>query len=175
MKKSILIILALLLIGGGAFFIINAKDKYDPQKYSAAVTPAPLKVGSKIEFTLPDQFDKPHTLEPGTQTLIMTFAKESSHVVRNFLKSKPDDYLLMHEAEYIADIHPMPTIIRNAFAMPDLKKSNYPVLLIYEKKISELFKNPEHSDDIMIVTLENQSVKAIDFAKDAKAIEAKLQ
>ena len=175
MKKTILAILALLIIGGGIFFFINVKDNYDPQKYSATVTPAPLKVGSKVEYTLPDQFDKPHSLEPGTKTLIMTFAKESSHVVRNFLKTKPDDYLLMHEAEYVADIHPMPTVIRNAFAMPDLRKSNYPVLLIYEKRVSELFKNPERADEIMVVTLKNQVVEAVDFVKDAKALEAKLQ
>ncbi len=175
MKKILLALLALIVVGGGIFFFINAKENYDPTKYSTTVEPAPLTKGSKVDFTLPDQFDKPHSLEAGTKTLIMTFAKESSHVVRNFLKTKPDDYLLMHEAKYVADIHPMPTVIRNAFAMPDLRKSNYPVLLIYEEKMSALFKDPAYADDIMIVTLNNKVVESVDFVKDAKALEAKLQ
>ena len=175
MKKIILGILALLVIAGGIFYVMNAKNNYDSTKYSASVTPAPLKVDSEVDFTLPDQFDKAHTLEAGTKTLIMTFAKGSSHIVRNFLKEQPEDFLLMHEANYVADIHPMPVVIRNAFAMPDLKKSSYPVLLIYEEKISKMFKDPAHENEIMIVTLENKQVKAIDFVQDAKALKAKLQ
>ncbi len=175
MKKIILALMALIVIAGAVFAFINAKENYDPTKYSATVTPSPLKPGSKIDYTLPDQFGKPHTLEAGTQTLILTFAKESSHTVRNFLKQQPEDFLLTHEAEYIADIHPMPVIIRNAFAMPDLKKSNYPVLLIYEEKIATQFKNPEHADDIMLVTLQNKVVKAVDYVKDADALAKKLQ
>jgi hypothetical protein len=175
MKKIILGILALLVIAGGTFYILNAKNNYDSTKYSASVEPAPLQIGSEIDFTLPDQFDKAHPFEAGTKTLIMTFAKGSSHIVRNFLKEQPEDFLLMHEANYIADIHPMPVVIRNAFAMPDLKKSNYPVLLIYEEKISKMFKNPAHEDEIMIVTLENKKVKAIDFVQDAEGLKAKLQ
>ena len=175
MKKIILAILAVVVIAGGIFAAINAKSNYDSSKYGASVEPAPIKVGSKVDFTLPDQFDKSHPLETGTRTLILTFAKASSHKVRNFLKEQPEDYLLTHEAEYVADIHPMPTIIRNAFAMPDLRKSNYPVLLIYEAKIADMFKDPSHEGDIMIVTLENKTVKAIDFVKDAKALQEKLQ
>ncbi len=175
MKKLLLIIAALLLIGGGVFFLINSKENYDPAKYSASVTPAPLQKGSKVDFTLPDQFGKAHPLEAGTKTLIMTFAKGSSHQVRNFLKTQPEDYLLTHEAEYIADIHPMPVVIRNAFAMPDLKKSPYPVLLIYEAKIADLFKDPAHQDEIMIVTLKNGVVEAVDFTKDTKTLQEKLQ
>lgn len=175
MKKIILAILALLIVAGGIFFAINAKENYDPTKYSATVDPAPVKPGSKIDYTLPDQFGKPHSLEAGTRTLILTFAKESAHTVRNFLKTQPEDFLMTNEAEYIADIHPMPVVIRNAFAMPDLKKSHYPVLLIYEEKIAEKFKDPAHADDIMIITLENSVVKAIDYVKDAKALAQKLQ
>ena len=175
MKKVILAVVALLLIAGGVFVVINSKEHYDPKQYSATVTPAPLKPGSKIDYTLPDQFGKAHSLEAGTGTLIVTFAKESAHTVRNFLKAQPEDFLLTHEAEYIADIHPMPVIIRNAFAMPDLRKSHYPVLLIYEEKIADLFKDPAHADEIMIVTLQNGVVKSIDYVKDADALAEKLR
>ena len=174
MKKIILTLVAIAVIAGGFIFAKYAKNDYDSSRFNASVTPAPLQKGSQIDYTLPDQFGKSHTLEPGTRTLILTFAKESAHIVRNFLKTKPDDYLLMHEAEYIADIHPMPVVIRNAFAMPDLKKSNYPVLLIYEEKIAKLFKTPGHENDITLVTLEKNRVTDITYVKDAKSLEAKL-
>jgi hypothetical protein len=175
MKKIILAILALLVIGGGVFFFLNSKENYDPSKYSASVKPAPMNLDSVIDFTLPDQFDKAHSLEEGTKTMIFTFAKKSAHVVRNFLKQKPADFLSTNEAVYIADIHPMPVVIRNAFAMPDLKKSEYPVILIYEEKISKLFANPKNKEDVMIVELENKKVKNISFAKDLKELEAKFK
>ena len=174
MRKFIIILLTLLIVTGGIVFAKYGKDNYDRSQFSASITPAPLQKGSQIDYTLPDQFGKVHTLEPGTRTLILTFAKESAHTVRNFLKTKPDDYLLMHEAEYIADIHPMPTVIRNAFAMPDLKKSNYPVLLIYEEKISNLFKTSGHENVITLVKLDKNRVTDITYVKDAKSLEAKL-
>ncbi len=175
MKKIIMAVLVLLLIGGGVFFFLNSKENYDPGKYSASVKPAPMVVNSHIDFTLPDQFDKSHSLEVATKKIIFTFAKKSAHIVRNFLKEKNADFLTINETLYIADIHPMPVVIRNAFAMPDLKKSEYPVILIYEEKISKLFADPKHKEDVMIVQLENKTVKDISFAKDLKELEAKFK
>ncbi len=175
MKKIVLALVALLLIAGGVFFFLNSKENYDPTKYSASSTPSPMKLDSVIDFTLPDQFDKSHSLEAGTKTMIFTFAKKSAHIVRNFLKQKPQDFLSTNEAIYIADIHAMPTVIRNAFAMPELKKSEYPVILIYEEKISKLFADPSHKDSVMIVGVENKKVKSISFAKDIKELEEKFK
>lgn len=171
-KKTILGLLALLIIAGGVFFFLNAKDNYDADKYSATGT---IKQDVTIDFTLPDQFDKAHTLDANTKTLVMTFAKATSHIVRDFLHAQPADYLASRAAYYVADISPMPVVIRNAFAMPDLKKSSYPVLLIYDAAIAAKFRDESHKDAIMIVTLEDKVVKNIQFVNDAKGLEKALQ
>ncbi len=170
MKKIILALLAILVIAGGTFFLLNAKDTYDKNKFSAVVTPSPLEVGSSVSFTLPDQFDKAHSINENTKTLILSFAKQSGHDIRNFLKEQPKDYLSKKDAFFVADISPMPTVIRNAFALPDLKKSSFSVLLIYDENIAKQFKNDKKASEIMVVSLQNKKVTNITFAKDIETL-----
>jgi hypothetical protein len=169
-KKIILAVVALLLIGGGTFFVINSTDNYDATKYSASNSGI-LKKGAKIDFTLPDQFDKAHSLEDSTRTIVFTFAKATSHVFRDFLKEQGDDFLANKNAFYIADISPMPVVIRNAFAMPDLKQSNYPVLLMYKDDIASKFRVVEKKDSIMIITLENKTVIDIKYVNKKEELQ----
>ncbi len=172
-KKILLMAILLLLIAGGIFFFMNSSDNYDASKYSA--TASTIAEGESIDFTLPDQFDKAHTLSAETKTLVFTFAKATSHVVRDFLQSQPADYLSSRNAYYVADISPMPTVIRNAFAMPDLKKSAYPVLLIYDGTIATKFRDDAQKDAIMIVSLENKKITSVKFAEDADTLGALLK
>jgi len=176
MKKIILALLALLVIAGGAFFFLNAQDTYDKSKYNVSITPNDkrIAVGSTLEFTLPDQFDKAHTLSDSSKILILTFAKKSAHDVRNFLKIQVDNYLTKNNAFYVADISPMPVIIRNAFAMPDLKKSAYPVILIYDQTFSAVLKDETKAAEIMLVRLENKKVTAIKFVQNIADLEKEL-
>ncbi len=172
-KKIVLPILLLLLVAAGAFFFINSSDNYDASKYSATVDK--LTEGESIDFTLPDQFGKAHALSDDTKTLIFTFAKATSHNVRDFLKSQPASYLSNKKAYYIADISPMPVVIRNAFAMPDLKKSAYPVILIYDGTIAAKFRDDSQKDAIMIVSLDNKKVTSVKFADDVDTLKALLK
>jgi len=172
-KKILLTVVLLLIIAGGAFFFMNSTDKYDASKYSATATT--MATGESIDFTLPDQFDKAHTLSSDTKTLVLTFSKEISHVTRDFLQAQPADYLSSRNAYYIADISPMPTVIRNAFAMPDLKKSAYPVLLMYDGAIAAKFRDEAHKNSIMIVSLENKKITSVKFADDAATLKALLK
>ncbi len=57
-KKIILGVVALMVVGAGVLFAINGKDRYEADKYNLTATDG-LNVGSKLDFTLPDQFDKP--------------------------------------------------------------------------------------------------------------------
>ncbi|HIP47101.1 MAG TPA: hypothetical protein EYG95_06040 [Campylobacterales bacterium] len=172
-KKILLTAILLIIIAGGAFFFMNSSDNYDASKYSATATT--MVEGESIDFTLPDQFDKAHTLSADTKTLVLTFAKETSHIVRDFLQTQPDDYLSSRNAYYIADISPMPTVIRNAFAMPDLKKSAYPVILIYDGTIAAKFKDEAQKNSIMIVSLENKKITSVKFAEDVDTLKALLK
>ena len=175
MKKILLILLLLVIAGVGTLFVINGKDSYDPSKYSATLSDG-LKVGSTVSYTLPDQFDKSYTLDDSIHTLIVVFAKESGHSVKNFLKEQPANYLSQHKAAFIADVSPMPVVIRNTFALPDLKKESYSVKLIYDKKIADAFKKyAQSSEDILLVTLKNKKITGIKYVKTAQEIKETLK
>lgn len=161
-KKVLLILVALIVVGGGAFYMIKGQDTYEAQKYSASVSNG-LNVGSEISLTIPDQFNTSHSVNRDTKTLILTFAKDTGHTVKAFLTRKDRDYLSNKNALFVADISPMPVVIRNTFALPDLQKSPFSVLLIYDEKISEKFKDPKHKDEIGIVTLDNGVVKSVEY------------
>ena len=172
-KKILLGILTLIIVAVGGLFIINGKDNYDATKYSTTATDG-INIGSKIDFTLPDQFDKPHSLTNDTQKLILVFAKATGHTIKEFLKTQNSDYLSKKNALFIADISPMPTVIRNTFALPDFKKSNYSVLLIYDEKIAKQLKNESKADKIAIATIEKGVVKDVKFVTTAEEVVAEL-
>jgi uncharacterized protein YxeA len=173
LKKILLGLLTLIVLAVASLFLINGQNNYDATKYSTTATDG-INIGSKISFTLPDQFDKAHSLTDDTKKLILVFAKATGHTVKEFLKTKSSDYLSKKNALFIADISPMPTVIRNTFALPDFKKSNYSVLLIYDKEIAKQLKNEANADKIAIATIENGVVKNIKFVTTAKEIVTEL-
>lgn len=161
-KKIVLSLIALIVIAGGALFAINGKDNYDASKYEAKVSNG-INVGSEISFTLPNQFDKSLSSDEDTKTLILTFTKKTGHVVKKFLEKQDKNFLDNKKAFFIADISPMPTVIRNTFALPDLKKSAYSVILLYEGDIATKFKNNDKAEHIAIVNMENGVVKSVSY------------
>jgi len=172
-KKLALGIVAILIIGGGALFAINGKDHYDATKYGAKVSNG-LNVGSEVSFVLPDQFDKSHTVGKDAKILILSFAKSTGHMIKGFLSKQPKDYLPSRHAFFIADISPMPTVIRNTFALPDLRKSPYSVLLIYDENIASQIKNDKEADKIAIATLDNGVITNVKYILTEKELEASL-
>jgi hypothetical protein len=173
-KKIVLGVVAVAVLAVGGLFVINGKDNYDASKYSATATDG-INVGSKLEFTLPDQFDKPHSLTNDTKKLILVFAKSTGHTVKSFLNEQDSSYLEKRNALFVADISPMPTVIRNTFALPDLRKSPYSVLLIYDEKIAKSLKNEKEADKIAVLSIENRVVKGVKYITTAKELKDQLQ
>jgi len=169
-KKIILTLLVLIIVAVGGLFILNGKDNYDPSKYQASATKG-LQTGSKLSFTLPDQFDKAHTLTAQTKKVIFVFAKATGHTVREFLKKQDKSYLPKLNTLFVADISGMPAVIRNTFALPDFKKSAYSVLLIYDKKIAKIYKDESKADKISVISLKNgviENIKYVDTEEELK-------
>ncbi len=172
LKKVLISVIVLILVAVGALFAINGKSNYDSSKYSAKASNG-LKVGSKLEFKLPDQFDKPIELSNSTKQVIFVFAKKTGHTVRELLKKEPKDYLPSRNTIFVADVSGMPTVIRNTFALPDFRKSPYSVALIYDENIAKVYKNGIDADKIIIVSLNNKvvtNVKMINGAKELKKV-----
>ncbi|SHO81026.1 FAD/FMN-containing dehydrogenases [hydrothermal vent metagenome] len=173
-KKIVLTILLIAIVGIGGVFYINSQDKYDASKYSAKASKG-LEVGSFITFTLPDQFDKPHSLDSSIQKLVVVFTKENGHLVNEFISSKEKGFMKSKKAILIADISKMPVVIRNTFALPSLRKSSYPTALIYDANISSVFKNGDKADKIHLIQLENNRLKNITYTTDIKTVEGFLK
>jgi len=172
LKKILISIVLLILVAVGVLFAINGKSNYDSSKYSATATNG-LKVGSKIEFKLPDQFDKAVELKDNTKQVIFVFAKKTGHTVRELLKKEPKDYLPSRNTIFVADVSGMPTVIRNTFAIPDFRKSPYSVALIYDENIAKVYKNGIDVNKVIIVSLNNRvvtKVKMINGEKELKKV-----
>jgi len=174
MKKLIFSIVALIIIAVGVLFAINSKDNYDATKFYAKATNG-LKIGSKLELKLPDQFNKEHILSSDTKKLIFVFSKNTGHIAREFFKKQSKDYLDSKKAIFVADISKMPAFIRNTFAMPDFKKSHYNILLIYDKKVTKKFEKGIDKDKVVVVTLDNKRVTNIKFASNEDELKKLLK
>jgi len=174
LKKILLTLIILAVLAAGTLFFLNGKDTYDASKYSATLSNG-LKTGSTIAYTLPDQFDKTQTLDDSIHKLILVFAKDTGHTVKEYLKAQPADYLTKHHTAFIADVSPMPVVIRNTFALPDLRKQHYSVALIFDKKISEDFKKDAKTDEIAVATVKGGKIEKVQYLKSAEELNEALK
>ncbi len=176
MKKIILGIVAVIVIAIGALFAINGKSNYDPTKYSLSITPAnkPFGVGSTIDFTLPDQFNKAHSLQSSHKKLVFVFTKDTGHILKNYMHNKDKKFVQDRGVVLVADVSAMPTVILNTFALPDFKKSNYPMLLIYDKNMAKKLKEGQDTTKVVVLSLNNKKVSKIEYAQDEKELDKLL-
>ncbi len=172
MKKILLGLLALIIIAAGVLFGINGKSTYDASKYSLDIGPKdkPFGVGSMLTFILPDQFNKSHKLSTTTQKLVFAFTKDMGHEVKAFMDTQPASLLTEKHAMILLDVSPMPTVILNTFAIPDLKKSSYSTLLIYDKEMAKQLKEGLKADQIAVLTLDGKKVVKITYASSKEAL-----
>jgi len=173
-KRIVLGVILLTVIATGVLFALKGGDNYDASRYEVTASNG-INTGSKLTLTLPDQFDVSHSLSESTQKIILVFSKETGHTVKEFLKQQEKGFLKSRNALFVADISPMPTIIRNTFALPDLKKSEYSVLLIYDEKIAETLKNGAQTDKIAVISLENKTITDVKFITTADELKSELQ
>ena len=174
LKKIFISIVALILVAVAVLFAVNGKSNYDSSKYLATATNG-LKVGSKLEFKLPDQFDNTVELSDSTKKVIFVFAKQTGHTVREFLKKESKEYLPSLNALFVADVSGMPTVIRNTFALPDFRKSPYSVALIYDEKIAKAYKDGIDANKIVVVYLENKEVTNVKMFTSEDELKVALQ
>ena len=172
MKKILLGLIALLIIAAGILFGVNGTSHYDASKYSLSVTPKgeAFGVGSSIDYILPDQFDKAHKLSSTTEKLIFAFTKETGHIIKLFMAEKPEGYLKKRHAVIVADISAMPVVIQNTFALPDLRKSNYPMMLIYDKEMAKQLKEGQEATKVIVMTLKDKKITKVAHADSEEAL-----
>ncbi len=136
---------------------------------------AKLVVGKSLtDMKLNDQNEKPQTVPAETKIVFFSFSKPIGHICNAFLESKPNNFLPEHHAVYVADVSPAPSIIKNMFILPDLKKLKFPILLINDDKLSAEYSKGMDKESIVVVTLKDGIIVKIDNLKDAKALETAM-
>jgi hypothetical protein len=111
-------------------------------------------------FVLNDQFDKPHTVNAATKTILVSFEKSTSADINEFLSTKESGFLEKNNTVFIADISGMPSIITSLFALPKMKKYNYNILLIYDEDDKRFLRQEERTT---VYTLEDGVIKSISY------------
>ncbi len=111
-------------------------------------------------ITLPDQFEKQHTISKDQKIIIMAFEKDISVAVNDFLKEKPSGYLDEHHAKYISDISSMPSVITWMFAMPKMKKYPFSLMLINDDSGKQFDRE---AGKITVYRLREQEIRSIEF------------
>lgn len=174
MKKILLGLLIFLITATGVLFFLKGKDTYAGYQSSVSLSDG-LNIASTMTYTLPDQFGTSHTLDDAIRTLILVFAKDTGHTVKAYLGTQSADYLNAHHTAFVADISPMPVVIRNTFALPDLKTQPYSVNLILDEAIAKSFKKGAKVDAINIVTLHNRQVQKVEYIESTQALKAIIE
>jgi len=110
---------------------------------------------------LNDQFETAHKIDKMPHTIIMTFEKEPSDILNEYLSKQSQGYLEKNDAIYIADISQMPTFVTKTFALPKMREYKYKVLLITDE--NEGVKYPYQEGQVTIIKTENHRIKSIKF------------
>ena len=142
---------------------------------SQPVEPKLVVEKSVADLSLKDQHEKAHTISADTKTLIFAFSKDIGHTCNDFFATKADSYLSDNNAMFVADVSSAPSLIRSMFIMPGLKDFKHTVLVIDDKKIARAFKSGQDSEKIVVVSLENNIITAINTLTTVEELSSKIE
>ncbi|PUE66134.1 hypothetical protein [Arcobacter caeni] len=138
--------------------------------YSNANT---LKINDKISnFSLANQFDKIHTVNSEISMIIVTFQRNTSNLVNDFLSSKDSDFLHKKNTIFINNISSIPSIVTKMFIIPKMRDYKYDILLIYNENNKKFI---EEENKITIYFIENSFVKDIKYISTEEELESILK
>ena len=131
-----------------------------------------LKIDDKISsFSLPNQFDKIHTINGETSKIIVTSEKENIELINDFLSSKNSDFLDKNHTVFIDNISKVSSLIVKMFIIPKLREYNYDILLIHNESSKRFL---EKENKISVYIIENAKVKDIKYISSKKELERVL-
>ena len=176
MLKNTLIALALT----GSLFAITgcgSKEVVDHEKVTiekGQIAPK-IIVGSNLELAANDQFDKAHKIQEQTKKVIFVFTKATGHLVKQFFNTQSEDFMQKRDIQFVADVSPMPSLILEYAALPDLQKHKYPIMLIRDEKVAPDYKNDTNSEAIMIVNLDKLKVTNVKFVSNLNDFQTEIE
>ncbi|MGB5965829.1 MAG: hypothetical protein WBF77_03920 [Sulfurimonadaceae bacterium] len=121
-------------------------------------------VGNSLEtLVLNDQHEKPQSLSADTKKVIFAFSKDMGHMSNEYFNKQDPNFLVEHNAVFIADVSGAPSLIRSMFIMPGLKDFKHPVLVIEDKNVAAGYRIDENSEKLMILDVDNFIITNISY------------
>ena len=128
-----------------------------------------LKIDDKISsFSLPNQFDKIHTIDGEISKIIVTSEKENVELINDFLSSRDSDFLDKNHTVFIDNISKVSSLIIKMFVIPKLREYNYDVLLIHNENSKRFL---EEKNKISVYIIENAKIKDIKYISTKEELE----
>ena len=138
---------------------------------------APLKNGTELKEFNSYKFETPHgrqmKIPKKTELIIIAFEKDTGKTANSYLDTKNPFYLSSYHAIFIADIHNMPSIITNMFALPKLQKYKHPIYLHYDDEFENFVPNKEEM--ITIIRLEDKKVVKVSYITTAQELKEAIE
>ncbi len=127
------------------------------------------RVGDTLPaFSLEDCHGDLHCLEPATNWLFYSRDRAGDEILDLAVKEHALGQLNSGEAVYMADISGMPGIITKLFALPAMRKRDYPILLDHEGEATA--RLPHREEQLTILRLQGLRITGIAYAADANEV-----
>ena len=132
---------------------------------------SPISTLDKYVYETPQ--GRPMKIPHETKLIIVGFEKDTGATVNDFLNTKDKYYLQKNKAIFIADIHAMPSVITEMFALPKMKKYKHLIYLHYGKEFQK--NTPNKDDKITILRVENRKISNISYISTPKELQAAIE
>lgn len=115
----------------------------------------PLAVGDQMpQLSGTDQHEKEYAITADTRYVLVSFEMGPGKQANSFLDEKGAEYLPKHKAVYVANIHGMPGIIANTFALPKMRKYAHRILVMNEEGLFDEW--PQEKGNVAVFTLDGE-------------------
>ena len=142
-----------------------------------ALSAGELVVGSPLGALNEFKFETPQGREmripKKPKLIIVAFEKDTGALVNEFLATKEPFYLMKNGSTFIADIHEMPTLVTNMFALPKLKKYKHLIYLHYDEKFHTVV--PNKKDKVTLLFVEGDVIKNISYITTKQELQSAIE
>ena len=132
-----------------------------------------IQIGSTLRYRdFKDQHGNWRRIDSEHKKILFVSDMDASRIVHSVFSATDADYMDRRGIALIADIHRMPAIISRMIAVPRMQDYTYRILLIRDAGPGSAF--PSRTGTVTILTLNELTVSAIDYAQNEEALRAAL-
>ncbi len=135
-----------------------------------------LEINDKIGlFSLPDQFDKIHSVDKNISTIIVSFQKNSINDLTDYFSKKDRNFLNKNHTACVYDVSLMPSVIFKLFVLPKMRDLKQEVFIIYDENSSSNKRFLKQKNRTTIYSLKDGLVTKIEYISTAQELDKFLK